>query len=83
MPIFPFWLLAGGYIMSELSILSALEKACDLIDAQLAAGMEEAVVKETLARSYEARIAAYPSLHSRQTAALTYCHQRGPTVQRA
>ena len=45
MPIFPFWLLAGGYIMSELSILSELEKACDLIDAQLAAGMDKADVK--------------------------------------
>ena len=64
--------------MSELSILSELEKACDLITAQLAAGMDEADVKETLARSYEARIAAYPSLRSEQKAALTVAINEGP-----
>ena len=64
--------------MSELATLSELEKACDLIDAQLAAGMDEADVKETLSRSYEARIAAYPSLRSEQKAALTVAINEGP-----
>ena len=64
--------------MSELAILSELEKACDLIDALLAAGMDEADVKETLARFYEVRSAAYPSLRSEQKAALTVAINEGP-----
>ena len=64
--------------MTELGIAGELADARKLIMEQVTAGMGEADVTESLARSYEARIADLPALRSEQRTQLTSAVNGGP-----
>ena len=64
--------------MTELGIAGELADARKLIMEQVTAGMGEADVTESLARSYEARIADLPALRSEQRTQLTLAVNGGP-----
>ena len=60
------------------AIVIELEDAANLIKLQLAAGLGEDDVKETLSRHYEARICGLPSLSSGHKSRLTEAINAGP-----
>ena len=61
-----------------LAIVTELEDAANLIQLQLAAGLGEDDVKETLSRHYESRICGLPSLSSAHKSKLTEAINEGP-----
>jgi len=63
--------------MSE-QMCAELKGIQGLLDAQVAAGMDEADVKESLCRSWVGRITSHPALRDQQKAALTSAITEGP-----
>lgn len=64
--------------VGTLAIVTELEDAANLIKLQLAAGLGEDDIKETLSRHYESRICGLPSLSSAHKSKLTEAINEGP-----
>ena len=64
--------------VGTLAIVTELEDAANLIKLQLAAGLGEDDIKETLSRHYESRICGLPSLSSAHKSKLTEAINGGP-----